>query len=183
MFISEPFWISCTVVHTQWGGHRWATSRERGGKGCCSQGWDSSLSSALSPRRSQLQPCLLSVPLWSFSAHPQLLGSCGSVRDAFPRKPCSQEGCTVPTEVLRSRDWIGRLISMCWSPSILSGKVYTWNFWVFCLRSCDWELLRCACVSVVPANTGSWDPTYPGRREHLLHSFSFPENADFFSQK
>lgn len=99
------------------------TSREGALQGCCSQGRDRSLSSVLSPRRSQLQPCLLSVPLWSLRARPRLSCVLCSAGDALPGKPCVWEGCRVSIEALRSRDWSGRLSSMCLSLSVLGGKV------------------------------------------------------------
>lgn len=93
----------------------------------------------------------------------------------------------MPIEVLRNRDWSGRLTSMCLSPSLLSKKKngYTWGFLILLPRepkggSCDGELHRNALISMVPAHTGDWDRIYHGRgREHFLQRFSFPENANF----
>lgn len=71
------------------------TGEPHPGRGCRSQGRDCSFSSALSPRRCSC----------SLGAGPQPSWQLWSAGDAFPGKPSTWEGCTVPTEALRSREW------------------------------------------------------------------------------
>lgn len=91
-FISEPFWISCT----------WAqVSHIQGGVAAAREG----IAPSAVPWAPGGAAAALPAPHCSLGAGPQPSWQLWSAGDAFPGKPSTWEGCTVPTEALRSREW------------------------------------------------------------------------------